>query len=177
MRLVQGPLATAMTGKADDITTIPYTGGNGYLTYEKWQSLSNGIDIDTSLKAQQNDLFQVLAAGPLTLAPGASDTVAFAVMGAANRAAIKAIADRAALQVPWSCCHGSVGNVDCDPIGETDIADLTRMIDYLYIGHDPLCCQDAAEFDGDPGIDIGDLTGLIDHLYIGRSPMPSCLQK
>jgi hypothetical protein len=75
-----------------------------------------------------------------------------------------------------SCCVGLTGNVDCDPIGEIDIADLTRLIDYQYITHDPLCCEKAANTDGDPAsdIDIGDITRLIDYLYITFQPLSSC---
>jgi subtilisin family serine protease len=174
MKLVQGPLTTAMTGKAEDITTLPYFNGNGYLTYEKWQSLANGFVTSDSLKTQQNDLFQVMAAGPLALGPGGSDTVAFAIMGADNLPAMQAIAKKATLYRPWSCCHGTAGNIDCDPDGIVDISDVSRLIDNLFISLLPLCCPDAAQLDNDEPIDIGDLTMLIDALFISITSPQSC---
>jgi len=37
-----------------------------------------------------------------------------------------------------SCCVGVTGNVDCLNGEIPDISDITRLIDYLYISHDPL---------------------------------------
>ena len=74
-----------------------------------------------------------------------------------------------------SCCNGSTGNVDCDAVGGADISDLTRLVDYLYVSRQPLCCAHAANVDGLAAIDIGDLTRLVDHLYIsfaGTAPCP-----
>lgn len=75
-----------------------------------------------------------------------------------------------------TCCVGLTGNVDCDPLALTDIADLTRLIDYLYISFEPLCCKGEANIDGDIncGIDIADLSTLIDYLYISFTPTAAC---
>jgi bacillopeptidase F len=173
-KVVQGPLVSAMTGKYDDIAEIPFFGGNGFATYEKYQTLTYGFDPTDSLKSRQDQLFQVLTAGPLTLLPGGVDTVAFAVMGAADLAGIRAIADRATLSIPWKCCHGTAGNVDCDTQGNIDIADLTRFVDYLFISFSPLCCIDAAQMDNETPIDIADLSILIDRLFISLAPYPPC---
>jgi hypothetical protein len=69
---------------------------------------------------------------------------------------------------PSACCTGYTGNVDCDPENRVDISDLTRLIDYEYIGLGPLCCPQAANIDGDDwgGVDISDITRLINYLYI-----------
>ena len=66
---------------------------------------------------------------------------------------------------PSSCCVGLTGNVDCDPADQVDLGDLTRLIDYLFISFDPLCCREEANCDGEPDcvIDLGDLTRLIDN--------------
>ena len=74
------------------------------------------------------------------------------------------------------CCVGLTGNVDCDPGNGTDIADLSALIDYLYITFSPLCCPKSANVDGDitGGIDIADLSALIDYLYISFTPPSSC---
>lgn len=65
-----------------------------------------------------------------------------------------------------ACCIGRAGNVDCDPANGVDIADLSALIDNLYISFNPLCCPQSANTDGQPGVDISDLTALIDYLYI-----------
>lgn len=78
---------------------------------------------------------------------------------------------------PASCCVASTGNVDCDPADGVDIADLSALIDYLYISFSPLCCVPEANIDGssDANIDIADLSALIDYLYISFSFPASCL--
>lgn len=72
------------------------------------------------------------------------------------------------------CCSGSAGNVDCDPENGTDISDLSRLIDFLYILFDPLCCEPSANLDGQMGTDISDLSALIDYLYISFTPPANC---
>jgi hypothetical protein len=64
------------------------------------------------------------------------------------------------------CCIGFVANVDCDPDQGVDIADLSALIDNLFISFSPLCCPAEANVDGDGGVDISDLSELIDHLFI-----------
>jgi len=80
------------------------------------------------------------------------------------------------------CCIEFTGNIDCDPSGSIDVADLTALIDHLFIGLGPLCCQSSANIDGDENgsielggsIDIADLTFLIDHLFINFTPTATC---
>ena len=74
---------------------------------------------------------------------------------------------------PGNCCtdnsiDGRAGNVDADPAKGVDIADLSALIDFLYISFTPPTCLLSANIDGDGlgGIDIADLSGLIDYLYI-----------
>jgi len=75
-----------------------------------------------------------------------------------------------------SCCIGTRGNVNCSADEQPDISDITRLIDYLYISHAPLCCPEEADANGsgDPEPDISDITKLIDHLYIGHSALAPC---
>jgi hypothetical protein len=72
------------------------------------------------------------------------------------------------------CCNGLSGNIDCDQTDLVDISDLSRLIDYLYISFQPLCCASEANVDVDPGVDIGDLSRLIDYLYITFNPIGQC---
>lgn len=75
------------------------------------------------------------------------------------------------------CCVDQSGNVDCDLAETTDIADLSALIDNLYISFSPLCCKQEANCDGSPdgAVDIADLSALIDYLYISFSPTAFCL--
>ncbi len=75
-----------------------------------------------------------------------------------------------------SCCQGGTGNVDNDPADIVDIADLTFLIDHLFINFPPLGCAEEGNIDGDAVgvIDISDLTFLIDHLFINFPPTALC---
>jgi|GEM_PF-7112616 len=65
---------------------------------------------------------------------------------------------------------------DCSESEVPDIADITRIIDYLYLSHLELCCLEEADVDGSGGEpDISDITCLIDHLYQTHEPLPDCL--
>lgn len=79
------------------------------------------------------------------------------------------------LHAQSGCCTVR-GNVDCDPGGGVDIADLSRLIDYMLISFDPLCCPDAGNVDGsiDGIIDISDLSRLIDFMLISFEPLEPC---
>jgi len=71
-----------------------------------------------------------------------------------------------------SCCIGSTGNVDGD--GGVDIADLTFLIDHLFINFPDVGCSEEGNIDGAGGTDIADLTFLIDHLFINFPDLPAC---
>jgi subtilisin family serine protease len=62
------------------------------------------------------------------------------------------------------------GDIDQDAVGP-DVADLTRLIDYLYISLTPLPLPGLADVDGQMGIDISDLSRLIDRLFINFAPL------
>ncbi|RMH01685.1 MAG: hypothetical protein D6706_01510, partial [Chloroflexi bacterium] len=74
------------------------------------------------------------------------------------------------------CCIGASGNVNADPEDATDVADLTLLVDHLFISFAALPCPDEANINGDPGgtVDISDLTALIDHLFISFTPTAPC---
>jgi hypothetical protein len=74
-----------------------------------------------------------------------------------------------------TCCLGVVGNVDCSEDEVPDISDITRLIDFLYISHKPLCCPGEADVDVSGGLpDISDITRLIDFLYLSHDPLATC---
>jgi hypothetical protein len=74
-----------------------------------------------------------------------------------------------------TCCVGIRGDVDCSGDYEPDISDITRLIDFLYLSHLPLCCMQEADVDGSGATpDISDITRLIDYLYISHNPIVDC---
>jgi len=74
-----------------------------------------------------------------------------------------------------SCCEGTTGNVNCTESDIPDISDITRLIDYLYISNEELCCPEEADANLSGGTpDISDITRLIDFLYLTHAPLPDC---
>lgn len=70
------------------------------------------------------------------------------------------------------CCAGLTGNVD--GAGNVDIADLTFLVDVLFINNPVPPCPEEANVDGVGNIDIADLTYLVDVLFINNPPLPPC---
>lgn len=60
---------------------------------------------------------------------------------------------------------------DMDRSHNTDISDLTALVDFLYISFTPIEPLKVADLDGDCQVDIADLTALIDYLYISFTPL------
>jgi subtilisin family serine protease len=84
--ILEGLLATAYTQSARVVYNpwiIPGV-ADGYTTMEKWQSMIAGLGPGSNPTIYQDsltDLFTLMAAGPFTLAPGATTRVAFAILG------------------------------------------------------------------------------------------------
>lgn len=76
--------------------------------------------------------------------------------------------------VKMGCCVNRTGNVNNDASDVVDIADITALVDHLFINNPALACRDEANVDGDIGvqIDIADLTSLIDFLF-GSGTLPA----
>jgi hypothetical protein len=77
------------------------------------------------------------------------------------------------------CCGlytgGTVGNTNCDTNGDINLADITRLIDFVYVSHNPLCCAENGDINVDGvGPNLADITGLIDAVYVTQNPLPAC---
>lgn len=79
------------TGRAPGLAEAPMQGE--FSDTEKWSALASG-QTSTSESSPQ-DLYQIIGVGPLTLAAGASDTLAVALVAGENRAALQANAEAA----------------------------------------------------------------------------------
>ncbi|MBU0982476.1 MAG: hypothetical protein KKA42_01300, partial [candidate division Zixibacteria bacterium] len=88
------------------------------------------------------------------------------------------------MSVSSGCCVGTAGNIQlvgsCDPASQgVDVADLTNLINHLFIGFDELCCLEETDIapsisGGTPDgtVDVSDLTAMIDHLFITFPALP-----
>jgi len=81
---------------------------------------------------------------------------------------------------PTICCGrytgGYTGNTDCDTGGKMGLADVTRLIDRVYLSKTALCCEANGNVDGDVDgkLNLGDVTKLIDHIYLSKEPTALC---
>lgn len=84
-----------------------------------------------------------------------------------------------------SCCGiytgGFPGNVNCDTEGKRNLADITKLIECIYISPltyvECLCCPASANINADEQkkYNLADITKLIDHVYISKAQTPACL--
>lgn len=77
-----------------------------------------------------------------------------------------------------SCCgqhtNGYTGNTDCDTEGIRNLADVTRLIDRIYLSRLELCCEENGDTSGDGQTNLADVTRLIDHIYLSGNPTEPC---
>lgn len=80
-----------------------------------------------------------------------------------------------------ACCTGLRGDVDCDGADEPTMGDIVRLVDFMFISSDSLCCIAEADVNGSGGwlpgeedITLGDLAILISYLFIDEAPPPNC---
>jgi hypothetical protein len=83
------------------------------------------------------------------------------------------------LDYSGSCCGqytgGVTGNTNCGTDGGINLADITRLIDRVYISHLQLCCEENGDTNGDgQGPNLADITRLIDAVYISKEPTAAC---
>ncbi|MFH1687274.1 MAG: HYR domain-containing protein [bacterium] len=74
-----------------------------------------------------------------------------------------------------ACCCSIRGDINYNSVGP-DIADLVRMVGYMFGGEGPLPCPSAADVDGN-GIsaDIADLIYLVNFMFQGGVPPQPCV--
>ncbi|MEE8576615.1 MAG: dockerin type I repeat-containing protein [candidate division Zixibacteria bacterium] len=75
------------------------------------------------------------------------------------------------------CCRGFTGNVNFDIVDLTDISDLTKLVNHLFVTYEELACYEEANINGDLGgnIDISDLTKLVNFLFVTFELPADCL--
>lgn len=73
---------------------------------------------------------------------------------------------------PFPCCVGLTGNVDDDPLELVTLADITLLVNHVFVTFEPLPCPAEANTSGDPEgtLNLTDITRLINALYIAPFP-------
>lgn len=85
------------------------------------------------------------------------------------------------MTLPAGCCGvftgGFAGNTNCDADGKRNLADITKLIDRVYISKADLCCEENGNINGDleGKLNLADITKLIDHVYISKQETEACL--
>ena len=80
-----------------------------------------------------------------------------------------------------NCCGqftgGFSGNTNCDAEGKRNLADITKLIDRVYISKALLCCEANGNVDGDVDgkLNLADITKLIDHVYVSKNETEACI--
>jgi len=70
-----------------------------------------------------------------------------------------------------------VTNGDLNGDGIVDIADITVLIDYLFISLQPPADLNTADVDASCFVDLGDLTLMIGYLFLdGPEPQAGCVE-
>ncbi len=76
--------------------------------------------------------------------------------------------------VSYDCATWMCGDFNGDE--NVTLSDITRMIDYVYVSHDPIDPLEPANVNGslDLMVTLSDITRMIDHVYISHEPL-ECL--
>jgi len=69
--------------------------------------------------------------------------------------------------------EGTFKRADGNSDGAADISDALAILNYLFLGGEPLTCLDAADANDDDSVDISDATTVLNFLFLGgRAPPP-----
>ena len=82
-----------------------------------------------------------------------------------------------------SCCQGTVGDVDGSGGNTPTVADIGRLVDYLFITGTPLDCMAEADVNQSGGINpdrnditVADISAIVFHLFVIDVPLKPCLE-
>jgi hypothetical protein len=176
----QGPVLNSYRGTAvlsrkgastfyaiHNLGTIYDAMGNGLVSEKaKYSFLTHGF-ADTASTSPYDQSY-CIAVGSITLTPGQADTVAFAMIGAADLPSLRNSAANARARynaaTVWLCG-------DANRSAEVDISDVVYLIGYIFAGGPapaPLLAGDAdCSFD----VDIVDAVYLVGYIF-GSGPAP-----
>jgi hypothetical protein len=175
----------AYGGRVDRNDVYVYPNG-GFVESELYNQLSL---VGYGVNGSNTDLHTLMTyVGNFNL--GASDTlIVYAVVTTVQNGTLDSLKLNIAKARNWAakhllpsqgCCgeytSGYTGNIDCDSLGKRNLADITRLIDRVYLSKATLCCEENGNVDGDveAKINLADITKLIDHVYISHNETALC---
>lgn len=161
-----GDLSEAMAFETY-VDTLFAIGGSGVYDF----AIVGGSSLPAGLLIDNN--------GIISGTPVEADTLTFTLRVTDN--SIAAFDELDFTIIVGGCCGtftaGYTGNVNCDTAGKRNLADITGLIDHVYISKAPLCCTSNGNTDGDFAfkVNLADISRLIDHVYLSKSETAACL--
>ncbi|MEA2030540.1 MAG: S8 family serine peptidase [candidate division Zixibacteria bacterium] len=174
VKVIDGQASSGFTATGDLVT---YTPLDGFTEQEKYDALSDGFSTAALYTTSSTDLLQLIAVGPIFLANGEADTVAFAIVAGSNLDSLAmAAADASWCYDSIFCCTGQRGDIDGDD--EITVTDLTFLVAALWQGGPSPACWEKANVDGsttaDKRVNIADVTYLVSFLWQGGAEPIGC---
>lgn len=118
LAMLHGTPSTALT-RLGDSALVPFFGGDGFEKDEKYRALAAGFGTTDTYRTAGNDFFSVLAAGPLTLAPGELDTLAYAILAGSTLVDISQAVGRAQIKYDEVTIATDVDDPDAPNLPQT----------------------------------------------------------
>ncbi len=161
-------------GKIPDDTLYKYSGPSGYAAAD----------------SQATDLHTVMTFDTVATMTQADTFVFYVLLASHRNGTLNDFKDEVRAGIKWYCGHISPEDCGCcngdglrgnaDGItgagGEVDVADLTYLVAYLFLGGPAPPCLDEGNVDGITGaggpVDVADLTYLVAYLFLG-GPAPA----
>lgn len=84
-------------------------------------------------------------------------------------------------QGPSGCCGqfvgGFTGNTNCSNDGKRNLADVSILVDHVFLSKAPLCCHENGNVEGDPEgkHNLADVVRLIDNIFLTKAETEPCL--
>jgi subtilisin family serine protease len=169
--VIDGTTATAFTSSTS-LVSFP----GGFTESEKYGALFSGFATAEDFRGTSADICQILAAGPISLSAGASDTIAFALLIGDSLTHIQSalVEAKSAYSTRVSCCRNFRGNMNNDGADAMNIVDVTFFVAYLFHGGSAPVCFTEADANADESLNIVDLTYIINYMYKGGLIPPDC---
>ncbi len=175
-KVIDGEVVSAYTATGDVASF-----GDGLTEIEKQIALADGFTSATTYDNNQNDLLQLLTAGPLLIPSGESDTVAFAILGGATYADMVDGANAASEvydSLISSCCEGLRGNLMGDMKTEgINVGDINYLVNFLWRGGPEPPCWDEANINGSTNysVNVADAVYMVRWLWQAGAPGLHCM--
>lgn len=158
-------LSEAATGE-EYVDTLFAIGGSGVYDFD----IASGTFLPAGLAISNEGIISGI--------PVEQDTITFTLRVTDN--SIAATDELDFTIIVGRCCgeftEGYSGNVNCGTDGKRNLADITRLIDHVYISKTSLCCPSSGNTDGDFQfkVNLADISRLIDHVYLSKTETAPC---